>query len=151
MDKPNVLTLSPLEWKALTLQRMSHLGQGLAEIMDHLQKQTIINKPMIAEINSFYDQMINAMHKHWGEVELPLQGWERASRPIIAEHEAQQLATRVEQRQEALDQDRIAVVSQQNPVTASLVGKRKGGWPKGRKRVPKSPTPSAAALPPVSQ
>lgn len=166
MDKPNVLTLSVTEWKALALQRIAHLADGIATISDHLQKQSVIHKPMIVEMNAYWGKVMGDMAVGWDHVQLPLQGWEKNSRPLIAEYEAQQMQQKEAElnaamaaeypndathRQQALAADLVATVSHLNPATEAIVKKRKGGWVKGRPRKPKAPASSADVLPPVTQ
>ena len=89
-DKPNVLTLSVLEWRGLTLDRIKHLADGIQQMYGHLEKQSVITKQMIGELNGFWGKVMGDMAVGWDHVQLPLQGWEKHSRPIIAEHEEQQ-------------------------------------------------------------
>lgn len=152
-DKPNTLTLSIDEAKSLAITRIHHLTDGIVQMVDHLQKQPAINKQMIGELNEYWSRATAAIGKQWDDIQLPLQLWERLSRPVIAEYEARQVAERKMAEQPAqamLEPHPIDVAGRER--AADEKPKRKGGWPAGKPRKPKpNSQTSADVLPPVTQ
>lgn len=145
-DKPNTLKIDVLEWKMLSVQSVARLADGISSLGEHLNKQSVINPQMIGEIDAYWANARAAIDRQWAEVQVRLKGWEQHSRPLVAEWEAQN------QKQAAHIEQEMKTVQAQplQPVEEIQSPRRKGGWPRGKKRTPK-PNQSAAALPPVTQ
>lgn len=144
-DKPQ-LRLTVVEAKSIALRRIASLCDDITRIGEHLQKQPAINKQMIGEINQFWAQARTQIDKGWEEIQMPLHLWEQLSRPLIAEYEAQQAVQQVQKVQQPAaplpdvgpyPNPPAPVQAQPNGPVAEPIKKR-GGWPKGKKRNPKA-------------